>query len=497
MTRQRFEDNAGGILKDKHSPDIWQRVLEFLGLTCLIVLLAFPVQKVEAQEAQRFHTVQAGDTLAAIAARYGTTVETLVSLNEFGGTYSIFVGQALRIPSQSTIVPQPSPVPTCGQTHVVQGGEGLYFIGVLYGVSAASIAQANGIANIQLIYVGRSLCIPGPQTPSAPRIQPPTLAPSAPLPVLSGLTYEVKGGDTLFGIALAHGLSVDAFIAANGITDPSLLRPGQILQVPGGGVPPVPSPVAAPAPTPIQMSLPIPSTEPTTTTEALDTMPLLRLRWDVSELRVRAGPQDRYEIETVLRSSQVWYEIIGQVPQYRQWWKIAYGRGETGWVNGRFVETQGDLTAVPAIDWNTLPMPNTGSSMRAVGSSPKAHGIYLNSSSNWDGEWTVQRQGLGRQVTATFSSERSPVAYHGRRREVLFVLPEGFWPLATVQVTVRDARYVDQNGDYLNEYTHRFDMSVDTDGEVRYVNNGRLEGIDDQYLEYVVNLGWSWAGWDE
>jgi LysM repeat protein len=42
----------------------------------------------------------------------------------------------------------------------VQQGETLYEISLRYGVPVADIAAANGIANINLIYLGQELVIP-------------------------------------------------------------------------------------------------------------------------------------------------------------------------------------------------------------------------------------------------------------------------------------------------------------------------------------------------
>ena len=44
--------------------------------------------------------------------------------------------------------------------------------------------------------------------------------------------YVVQPGDTLFTIAQRFGSSVEAIVAANGITNPSLINPGQKLIIP-------------------------------------------------------------------------------------------------------------------------------------------------------------------------------------------------------------------------------------------------------------------------
>ena len=48
-----------------------------------------------------------------------------------------------------------------------------------------------------------------------------------------GQTYEVKAGDTLSGIAAAHGVKLRALLEANGLKDANHLRAGQKLNIPG------------------------------------------------------------------------------------------------------------------------------------------------------------------------------------------------------------------------------------------------------------------------
>ncbi len=45
-------------------------------------------------------------------------------------------------------------------------------------------------------------------------------------------TYTVQSGDTMAGIALDLGVTMEALMAANGLTDPDTLAAGQVLQVP-------------------------------------------------------------------------------------------------------------------------------------------------------------------------------------------------------------------------------------------------------------------------
>jgi LysM repeat protein len=64
----------------------------------------------------------------------------------------------------------------------------------------------------------------------------------------TGGTYTVQSGDTLYDIGLRFGVSVEALMEANDITDPGSLTVGQRLVIPGQGTEGTPSP-AAPAAT--------------------------------------------------------------------------------------------------------------------------------------------------------------------------------------------------------------------------------------------------------
>ena len=75
----------------------------------------------------------------------------------------------------------------------------------------------------------------GTPTP-APTVAPterPTAAPTPqPTATPRPRTYKVRSGDTLSGIAARFGTTVAELAALNGITNPSLLRVGQVLQLP-------------------------------------------------------------------------------------------------------------------------------------------------------------------------------------------------------------------------------------------------------------------------
>lgn len=103
------------------------------------------------------HLVQTGDTLASIAAKYGTTVESVKASN--GLTSSIiYLGTSLTIGA-----PAPPPVTTVAQpaSYAVAVGDTLGDIAARLGVEASALAAGNAITNPNLIVVGQILTVPG------------------------------------------------------------------------------------------------------------------------------------------------------------------------------------------------------------------------------------------------------------------------------------------------------------------------------------------------
>ncbi len=111
------------------------------------------------------YVVRPGDFLSAIAQRFGTTPQAIMAANAIADPNLIFVGQLLTIPRMTTTIkPQPRPRPVIpvvrGRVYIVQPGDNLFSIGARFGVNAWAIARANGILNLNAIFVGEPLIIP-------------------------------------------------------------------------------------------------------------------------------------------------------------------------------------------------------------------------------------------------------------------------------------------------------------------------------------------------
>ncbi|HEX3028528.1 MAG TPA: LysM peptidoglycan-binding domain-containing protein [Clostridia bacterium] len=147
------------------------------------------------------YTVVQGDTLSAIAARFGVTVNQILIVNpQICNPDVIFVGEKICIPTTAptTIPPTTIPPSACinGFIYTVQPGDTLSGIANTFGICLEAIIIANPGINPNLIFPGQKICIPGPST-------------------CSGFIYTVVQGDTLSTIAARFGVTVNQILAVN------------------------------------------------------------------------------------------------------------------------------------------------------------------------------------------------------------------------------------------------------------------------------------------
>jgi LysM repeat protein len=164
-------------------------VLKLGGLTP-----AAPLVAATTTSATRY-TIQKGDTISRIAARFGVSIQSVLSANGLGWSSIIYSGRTLVIPGANaaelnvqtvasiTPIASAAPSPTGSTSYTIRTGDTISSIARHLGTTVSAILAANGLSASSIIYAGRTLVIPVPA--SAP-------ASSSSIPRLSaaGLTGE-------------------------------------------------------------------------------------------------------------------------------------------------------------------------------------------------------------------------------------------------------------------------------------------------------------------
>lgn len=184
------------------------RVVATVLTTAALTLIGLPAS------AEEDHVVAPGDTVSGLAVTYGVPASRIIAANDLDAAATIYIGEHLIIPNgsgQATSV-----------THVVVRGDTAWDLAAKYGVTVADIRRANSLNAAATIRIGQRLLIPGA-----------TASPSSAPTALS--TYKVRSGDTLWSIASRYRTTVDHLARTNHLSNPSLIRIGQTLTVPGAG----------------------------------------------------------------------------------------------------------------------------------------------------------------------------------------------------------------------------------------------------------------------
>lgn len=164
------------------------------------------------------YIVQSGDTLTSIAIKFDTTVQAIVELNDLQNPNLIYVGEILKIPTNSRGNLSAPSSRHYIKTYIVQSGDTLTSIAKKFNTTVDKIALLNNITNPNLIYPGQILKIETSINSSIRGYNFNTM-------------YTVQKGDTLLGISRKLDVDYKELIQKNDITNPNLIYTGEVLKI--------------------------------------------------------------------------------------------------------------------------------------------------------------------------------------------------------------------------------------------------------------------------
>ncbi|WP_062198167.1 C40 family peptidase [Massilibacterium senegalense] len=222
---------------------------------------------------QGTYVIQPGDTLSKISRETGTSISNLKAYNQLSSDL-IHAGKTLNLTGSTEApkeVAQATETPSVkinvqnnqkinGTSYTVQPGDSLWKIARNSGVSVGQLKQLNGLTS-DAIYVGMTLSLQGKASESNVQTTTPKTTPVATeapkqqktSQTITGDTYVVQPGDSLWKIAQKTGLTVNQLKQYNQLnsdrlnvgTKLSLQKTGQVVQNQTS---------SSPAPQPVQVT---------------------------------------------------------------------------------------------------------------------------------------------------------------------------------------------------------------------------------------------------
>ncbi|HAM61085.1 MAG TPA: lytic transglycosylase [Psychrobacter sp.] len=200
-------------------------------VTAPAVTPAAPSRKrAQSTTATKNYKVQSGDGLIALAKQFGISTQALADLNGIGSTDSLYVGQTLKIPADANMTSSSnssasrSSSSAVTSNYKVKSGETLIGIANSLGVSAAQVAAVNSSFDERArLQRGQTIKVPvsASQVDNKLNDKP--------------ISYKIRSGDTLIGVANRYKIGVSDLAAANNLSTNSNLILGRSLTIPAAG----------------------------------------------------------------------------------------------------------------------------------------------------------------------------------------------------------------------------------------------------------------------
>ena len=185
--------------------------------------------------ATKNYKVKAGDGLIALSRQFNVPTDTLASLNGMSTTSSLYVGQTLKVPASvdfssaststnSSSNSQSSSSSVATTNYKVKSGETLIGIANDLGVSAADLAAVNSNFDAKArLQRGQTIKVPASKDLVDRQLND------------KAVSYKVKSGDTLTGVAKRYNIGLSDLASANNLNTNSNLILGRTITIPANG----------------------------------------------------------------------------------------------------------------------------------------------------------------------------------------------------------------------------------------------------------------------
>ena len=198
------------------------------------------------------HTVARGETISAIAGKFGLDTHAVLKMNGLQANTLIYPGQKIKLVDSGSAPEQAAPAApaaaAAGSVYTVKSGDTLGAIAARHGVKLSEVLAWNGLNMNSIIHPGQQIKIGGGTAAPAPSAPAPVAPASTPVAAPASGSYTIKSGDTLSGIAARNGVKLADVLSANQLTMSSIIYPGQKLALPGGSIAPAATPPATVTP---------------------------------------------------------------------------------------------------------------------------------------------------------------------------------------------------------------------------------------------------------
>ncbi|GAF52208.1 membrane-bound lytic murein transglycosylase D precursor [Psychrobacter sp. JCM 18900] len=181
--------------------------------------------------ATKNYKVKAGDGLIALARQFNVSTDTLASLNGINSTSSLYVGQTLKVPASvdfdaasTTSASSNSSSSVATTNYKVKSGDTLIGIANSIGVSATELAAVNSNFDAKArLQRGQTIKVPASKELVDRQLND------------KAVSYKVKSGDTLTGVAKRYNIGLSDLASANNLNTNSNLILGRTITIPASG----------------------------------------------------------------------------------------------------------------------------------------------------------------------------------------------------------------------------------------------------------------------